>query len=201
MFRKLWRWLFQSAPRVSEPTESQGQASEPAESQGIVVKNVPALSEPILLFMELPTFMMLSEQLPTWKFVHVRTFAEFEDALPRGPYAMLIALSPPSESSAAGRAIQAFKSKYPEGLTVYHGTDYRLSVSGPRALACQADVLMVGGVAVHELVFCLGTAILLKRRGGLEPSLDSYTKLLQITCAESPFWKLQELKLPISDVE
>jgi hypothetical protein len=114
---------------------------------------------------------------------------------------MLIALSPPNDSGAAGRAIQAFREKNSAGLTVYHGWDYRLSVSGPRALACQADVLLVGGILDWNLIYCLGTAILFKARQGIEPSLEFYTKLLKLTCAESPFWRMQETDLPISEIE
>src|SRR5262249_46449017 len=157
-----------------------------------VVKNVPALSDPILLFMESPAFVTGLAAVPSWQVVHVRSFGEFSAALPGRKYAMLIALSPRDDSGAAGRAIRAFRERNPDALTVYHGTDYRLAVSGPRALGCGADVLMVGGVLDWNLIFCLGSALLLKSRRGIEPSLEFYTRLMEVTCAESPFWRLQD---------
>ena len=174
-------------------------AHEPEEQH--VVKDVPALSDPILLFMESPAFVTILEAVPSWQVVHARSFAEFSAALPQRKYAMLIALSPLDDSGAAGRAIRAFRQMYPDALTVYHGHDPRLGVSGPRALACGADVLVLGGVVVHELIFCLGTALILKRQYVIEPSLESYTRLLEITCAESPFWRLQGIDAPIFEIE
>jgi hypothetical protein len=62
-------------------------------------------------------------------------------------------------------------------------------------------VLMVGGVLDWNLIYCLGTALILKRRRAIEPSLEFYTRLLEITCAESPFWQLQDTDLPVCEVE
>jgi hypothetical protein len=166
-----------------------------------VVKNVPALSEPILLFMENTGFVTGLAVVPSWQVVHARSFEEFIEVLPKQKYAMLIALSPSDDSGAAARAIQAFRVPNPDALTVYHGTDYRLAISGPRALACGADVLMVGGVLAWNLIYCLGTALLLKSRQGIEPSTEFYAKLLQVTCAESPFWSLQDANLPVCEIE
>jgi hypothetical protein len=176
-------------------------ATAPELAQQHVVKNVPALHDPILLFMESPAFVTGLAAVPSWQVVHVRTFGDFSAALPVQKYAMLIALSPFDDSGAAGRAIQAFRERNTDALTVYHGTDYRLAVSGPRALACGADVLMVGGVLDRNLIFCLGTAVLVKRRQGIEPSLEFYTRLLEVSCAESPFWRLQDTTMPVCEVE
>src|SRR5262245_38026840 len=176
-------------------------ASAPAAEEQQVVTNVPVLLDPILLFMENPAFVALLEDVPSWQVVHTRTFGEFSAALPQRKYAILIALSPLDDSGAAGRAIRAFRQLNPEALTVYHGHDPRLTVSGPRALACGADVLMLGGVLVHELIFCLGTAVILKRRYTIEPSLESYTRLLENTCKASPFWRLQNIDEPIFEIE
>ena len=170
------------------------------EGQGAVMK-VPALSDPILLFMENPAFVALLEEVPSWQVVHTRSFGEFSAALPERKYAMLIALSPLDDSGAAGRAIRAFRQLNPEALTVYHGHDPRLAVSGPRALACGADVLMLGGVLVRDLIFCLGTAVILKGQYVIQPSLESYTRLLEITCAESAFWRLQGIDEPAFEIE
>ena len=178
---------------------SQTVATEPAEEH--VVKNVPALSEPILLLMESPAFVTGLTVVSSWQVVHTKSFAEFSEVLPQRKYAMLVALSPLDDSGAAGRAIRAFRELNPDALTVYHGTDYRLAVSGPRALACGADVLMVGGVLAGNLIYCLGTALLFKSRQGIEPSLEFYTRLLELTCAESPFWRLQDTTLPVCEVE
>src|SRR5262249_47146300 len=149
----LFDWLRRRAP-----------ASAPAAEEQQVVTNVPALFDPILLFMENPAFVALLEEVPSWKVVHTRTFEEFGAALPERKYAMLIALSPLDDSGAAGRAIRAFRQLNPGAVTVYHGHDPRLAVSGPRALACGADVLMLGGVLVRDLIHCLGTAVVLKRQ-------------------------------------
>lgn len=174
-------------------------APEPEEQQ--VVKNVPPLSDPILLFMESPAFVTILEVVPSWQVFHARSFGEFSAALPERKYAMLIALSPLEDAGAAGRAIRAFRHLNPDALTVYHGHDPRLAVSGPRALACGADVLMLGGVLVRDLIFCLGTALIVKDRQAIEPSLESYTRLLEITCAESAFWGLQDIDAPIFEIE
>ncbi|MCI0683026.1 MAG: hypothetical protein L0Y71_13070 [Gemmataceae bacterium] len=53
-------------------------------------------------------------------------------------------------------------------------------------------------VLVRDLIFCLGTALIAK---AIEPSLEFYTRLLEITCAESPFWRLQDLDAPIFEIE
>jgi hypothetical protein len=176
-------------------------ASAPeAAGQGAVL-NVPALSDPILLFMENPAFVTLLEEVPTWQVVHTRNFGEFSAALPERKYAMLIALSPLDDSGAAGRAIRAFRQLNPGAVTVYHGHDPRIAVSGPRALACGADVLMLGGVRVRDLICCLGTALVMKGQYVIEPSLVSYTKLLEVTCAESAFWRLQNIDEPNFEIE
>ena len=174
-------------------------APEPEEHQ--VITEVPALSDPILLFMESSAFVSILEEVPSWQVVHARSFGEFSAAVPQRKYAMLIALSPLDDSGAAGRAIRAFGQLNPGALTVYHGHDPRLAVSGPRALACGADVLMLGGVSVRDLIHCLGTALILKGQYAIEPSLVSYTRLLEITCAESPFWRLQEVDAPVFEIE
>jgi hypothetical protein len=166
-----------------------------------MVKNVPVLSDPILLFMESAAFVTILESVPSWQVVHARSFGEFSATLPERKYAMLIALSPLDDSGAAGRAIRAFRHLNPDALTVYHGHDPRLAVSGARALACGADLLMLGGVLVRDLIFCLGTALIVKGRTALEPSLESYTRLLEITCANSPFWGLQNIDAPIFEIE
>ena len=176
-------------------------ASAPEPEEQPIVTNVPALSDPILLFMENPAFVALLEEVPSWHVVHTRSFGDFSAALPQRKYAMLIALSPLDDSGAAGRAIRAFRPLNPDALTVYHGHDPRLAVSGPRALDCKADVLMLGGVLVHELIFCLGTALIHKRKYVMAPSLESYTRLLEITCAESAFWKLQDIDDSIFEIE
>ena len=60
---------------------------------------------------------------------------------------------------------------------------------------------MLGGVLDRDLIFCLGTALIVKRRQAIEPSLESYTRLLEITCAESAFWRLQNVDEPIFEIE
>jgi hypothetical protein len=186
----LWDWL-RRRTRASVP--------EPEEQQ--VITHVPALSNPILLLMENPAFVAILEEVPSWQVVHTRSFGEFRAALPERRYAMLIALSPLDDSGAAGRAISAFRHLNPDALTVYHGHDPRLAVSGPRALACGADVLLLGGLLVRDLIHCLGTALILKGQYAIEPSLESYTRLLEITCAESPFWRLQDIDHPVFEIE
>jgi hypothetical protein len=167
----------------------------------VAIKNVPALVDPILLFMESPAFVQLLEQVPSWKVVHVSTLAEFFDKLKERKYAVLIAMSPEKESAAARRAIEAFRSEYPDALTVYHGWDYRLSVTGPRALKCRADAVMVGGVTGSDMIFFLGTALIYKSRVDIQPSQELYERLLKLTCASSPFWELQNNPMPSSEIE
>src|SRR5688572_19324862 len=82
-------------------------ALEPEERQ--VIGNVPALSDPILLFMESSAFVSILQAVPSWQVVHVRSVGEFSAALPERKYAILIALSPLADSGAAGRAIRAFR--------------------------------------------------------------------------------------------
>lgn len=182
---------FRSRPQVATP--------KPAKRQ--FIKNVPALTEPILLFMESPAFVTGLSVVPSWRVVHVRNFGAFSAALAEKKYAMLIAMSPSDDSGAAGRAIRAFREANPDSLTVYHGYDYRLAISGSHALACAADVLMVGGVLEANLISCLGSALLLKSKHGIEPSLDFYSLLLKTTCAESPFWRLQDSTMAHCEIE
>src|SRR5262249_3152767 len=101
---------------------NQAHATEPADQH--VVRNVPALSEPILLFMESPAFVPGLAAVPSWQVVHARSFEEFSAALPERKYAMLIALSPSADSGAAGRSIQTFRSLNPAHMTEDHVTDY-----------------------------------------------------------------------------
>jgi len=60
---------------------------------------------------------------------------------------------------------------------------------------------MLGGLLVRDLIHCLGTALILKHRYVIEPSLESYTRLLEITCAESAFRRLQDIQDPIFEIE
>lgn len=182
---------FRSRPQVDVP--------KPAKRQ--IIKNVPALTEPILLFMESPAFVTGLSVVPSWRAVHVRNFGEFSAALVERKYDMLFAMSPPDDSGAAGRAIRAFREVNPAALTVFYGYDYRIAISGPRALACGADVLLVGGVLEGNLISCLGSALLLKSRHGIEPSLEFYSLLLKTTCAESPFWRLQDSTMADCEIE
>lgn len=171
-------------------------------SSGMVeIKNVPVLHEPILLFMEPSGFVGLLEVVPSWKVVHVRSSAEFFDKLKERKYAALIAMPPEKGSEAAGEAIEAFRAKNPTALTVYYGLDYRLKVTGSLALRCGADAIMVGGVESSSMIYFLGTALLLKSRVGIEPSQEFYENLLTLTCANSPFWSLQDINVPDTETE
>lgn len=167
----------------------------------VEIKNVPALTDPILLFMESPAFVGLLEEVPSWRVVHVRSLAEFFDKLKERKYAVLIAMSPEKEPGAAGQAIEAFRAENPNSLTVYHGWDYRLAVTGPRALKCRADAIMVGGVAGSDMIHFLGTALIFKSRFEREPDQEFYEQLLRLTCGSSPFWQLQNNPMPISEIE
>lgn len=178
-----------------------GRAETTSPNGMVAIKNVPALVDPILLFMGSPAFVQLLEQVPSWKVVHVSTRAEFFDKLKERKYAVLIAMSPAKESGAAGQAIEAFRVDNPNALTVYHGWDYRLAVTGPRALKCRADAVMVGGVTGSDMIFFLGTALIFKSRVDIEPSQELYEKLLKLTCGRSPFWTLQNNSMPISEIE
>jgi hypothetical protein len=60
---------------------------------------------------------------------------------------------------------------------------------------------MLGGVLVRDLIHCLGTAVILKGQYVIKPSLESYTRLLEITCAESGFWRLQSIDGPAFEIE
>jgi hypothetical protein len=60
---------------------------------------------------------------------------------------------------------------------------------------------MLGGVLVRDLIYCLGTAVILKGQYVIQPSLESYTRLLEITCAESAFWRLQGIDEPAFEIE
>jgi hypothetical protein len=60
---------------------------------------------------------------------------------------------------------------------------------------------LLGGVLVRDLIHRLGTALILKPRNVSEPSLEFYTRLLEITCAESAFWRLQDLHDPVFEIE
>lgn len=88
-------------------------ATAPAPAEQHVVKNIPGLCDPILLFMESPAFVTGLAAVPSWQVVHVRSFGEFSAALPERRYAMLVALSPADDSGAAGRAIRAFRELNP----------------------------------------------------------------------------------------
>src|SRR5262245_62941041 len=94
-------------------------AGAPAAREQPVVTNVPALSDPILLFMENAAFVALLEEVPSWHVVHTRSFADFSEALPQRPYAMLIALAPRDASGAAGRALRASRHLTTAATTLY----------------------------------------------------------------------------------
>ena len=98
----IFNWLRRQPP---------ASAPEPAERR--VVKNVPALFEPILAFMERAAYVTFWATVPSWQVVHVRSFAEFSAALPERKYAMLVALSPAADSGAAVLGIARYR-----GLTL-----------------------------------------------------------------------------------
>jgi hypothetical protein len=58
-------------------------AQPPATTPGdqFIVKNVPALTEPILLFTEIPAFVTAFAGVPSWQVVHVKSFEEFKAAI------------------------------------------------------------------------------------------------------------------------
>jgi hypothetical protein len=92
---------------------SRPQAADPEQVEPHVVKNVPAMTEPVLVFMESPAFVTGLSVVPSWRIVHARSFGEFSGVLSEQKYAMLVALSPFDESGAAGRAIRAFREANP----------------------------------------------------------------------------------------
>lgn len=176
-----------------------------------VVRNVPALEHPILLFLgnsaprqsaaDRPSLVRMLEDVPSWKVIEACSLADFRAKLTERPYAILIALSPPDASGTAGVAIAEFRAANPRGVTVYHGWDYRLAISGPRALACQADALMVGGTLAEELICLLGTMVLVKRRYAYSPSIRGYETILRQACPRSGFWQMQDTILPECTIE
>ncbi len=152
-----------------------------------------AEARPLLVFMDTPGLANLLLELSSLSCVYVTTLAEATDALTRHQLCGLVALSPPDESGTAAQAIRAFRKRFPAGLTVYHGWDYRLEVSGPRALACAADALIVGGADVNGMLRFLFTLLQRKADGSLPaPSVEGYEALLRECLPTSPFWKQAE---------
>jgi hypothetical protein len=157
------------------------------------ITGIPHLESPILVHMESEALLEPLNAVESWTAVHAGTKEEFERRLFEGPYSMLIAMAPGDDAGATGRAVRRFKEKFPDALTVFHGRDYRISASGPEAAEAGADVLVVGGVTEANLIYLLGTAVHFKKHSGIEPSVEFYATLLALTCAESPFWKMQDL--------
>ena len=99
--------------------------------------------------------------------------------------------------------IQRFEQRNPSGLAIYHGWDYRIEVSGPYAIDCGADVLLLGGVDTNEFLRFLFHCLNEKRSGALaHASLLGYEELLRSHCHDSGFWSgaeaLRKSKLPPS---
>ncbi len=159
-----------------------------------------------LVLMEKPVFVELINQATPFAADHAHTLAEALTTLERSRYAAVLALSPMSEPGSAGRLIQAFRERNPGGLSIYHGWDYRIELSGLPAERCGADFLLVGGVLGEELVAFFPAVVELHQRGMVPPvSLEWYERALRMCFPRSPFWEVAERfragRMPPSEYE
>ncbi|MFT5131357.1 MAG: hypothetical protein ACI8W8_004993 [Rhodothermales bacterium] len=164
------------------------------------VRNVPKLEKPILLFMESTGLVETIERVPSWQTVHVKNREDCARLIEGNDFSVFIALSPIEGSGQAGQMISLFQSRNPHALTVYHGWHYNLDITFQRALKAGADLAIVGGVTEANLIYFLGTGILLKSTANLQQSAKLYRAVLEKTCADSGFWSTQGIACPARDV-
>jgi hypothetical protein len=147
-----------------------------------------------LVFMEPPLYADVLNARTPGSAKHVRTLEEARKAMRETQYDALLALSPRQASGAATTAIKEFRAANPAGVSVYHGWDYRLEVSAPKAEACGADVLLLGGLLGEEALFLLTFGIMAKAEGVIPERRDRgwYERILKEACPKSPVWTAAE---------
>jgi len=148
----------------------------------------------VLVLMRQPVYAEMIVNCTPFDCCHARNRREALAALDAHDLHALLALSPDDEPGSAGAVIREFRARFPGGLTIYHGCDYRLEVSGARALECGADVLVAGGMLVSDFLRLLLTTMVMKTEGSLPPpSQEWYDRLLRELCRNSAFWKSAEM--------
>jgi hypothetical protein len=151
-------------------------------------------AKPLLVFMDMPVYAVLISAHSSLSTHWAKTTQQALEAAATVPLCGVVALSPQDAKGSAGRVIQAVRARNPGALTVYHGWDYRPEVSGRAALACGADLLVVGGLEANELLGLIFTGLKLKGRGELpaKPSLENYEGVLEQLCPKSPFRQMAD---------
>lgn len=151
-------------------------------------------AQPLLVFMEIPAFAVLVSELSSLPTFWARTSAEALAAVVSRPFAAVLSLSPTKEPGTARTVIEAVRSRNPDALTIYHGRDYRLEVSGEEALRCKADLVMLGGVDTNDFMAFVMTGLQLRASGELPtpPTLAWYEEALRQLCPKSHFREMAE---------
>jgi hypothetical protein len=147
-----------------------------------------------LVYMEQPVYADALNARRPGSATHTATREAALAAVGAGGYDAVLALSPMAAAGTAAAAIREFRAASPGGLTVYHGWDYRVEVSGPQGLACGADLLLLGGLLDHEVMVLLTAGVLLKAQGHWPsaPDLRRYEGMLREACPSSPVWQVAE---------
>ncbi len=146
-------------------------------------------ARPLLVYMEQAAYAVLISEASSLSTYWAPTASTAISAIGDQPFVGVVALSPISESGQACAVIEAVRAANPDALTVYHGWDYRIEISGAVALKCKADVLVLGGIETNELFALLMNALRLKAAGKLPtPSLAWYEEALRQLCPKSAFW-------------
>ena len=143
--------------------------------------------------MDDPGFVNLLTLASSLSVYYAESLEDVNEALEKHSYSGLLAMSPMSASGTAAQAIAAFREAHPGALTIYHGWDHRIEISGPKALEYEADALLVGGVNTNDFVQFILMLLDRKSTAALpRPSLENYEKLLKDLCPNSAFWDIAE---------
>lgn len=127
---------------------------------------------PLLVFMEGPEVVNVLAARSTLPTYYAATLEDVSAALEQHSFCGIFACSPMEATGAAYEAIQQFRRRNPGKLVIYQSWDYRMEIAAKRALRAKADVLMVGGWPVNELLRFIFEALELKARGDM-PAPDA----------------------------
>jgi hypothetical protein len=108
----------------------------------------------------------------------------------------LLAMSRPAHVGEAELAIQRYRQEAPQRqMALYGAWDYHVGRAATRAIACQADGIMMPGIRTdEEYAYILGVMQEVFEGAPPPTSIEAHVaRLKRYTSAASPFWQQQEL--------
>jgi hypothetical protein len=148
----------------------------------------------VLVYIQQKPVAELFGNFPGFSVTHAPTYAEAKKAMGSSSFDVVFACNPITESGLAIQLLNEVKAVDPKIVRIYHGWDYRLEISAPNAIACDADLLVVGGMQVKEYYDVISKIINDKmgNKVPIEKTTDYYVGILKAVIPNSEIWKTAE---------